>query len=239
VKRASLTQTASKTSARMEAAARAQADPEQAPRPLVVVTDSKYVYTTVRRKREDPGFVPGDHGHWWELIRAGIARVKEIRWQKAHLTRDENRERGGTDREWTLNHRADEAATAGIKRHIDEPAQTAEYNRRVLEIADIQTHINHRLKEYAAGYPTESGKPGELAQRPGRAKRSAHRTDPLQAFKSRRQINRGTTLEWCQKCGRQTKNGGRRHAHMKVRREPCRDTAQVAGAKPKDTNLPS
>ena len=69
-----------------------------APRPLVIITDSKYVFNTVQRMQHDPTFDPGEHGHWWAGVRADLGRIKELRWQKAHLTREQNRAGGGTDR---------------------------------------------------------------------------------------------------------------------------------------------
>jgi len=53
-----------------------------APRPLVIVTDSKYVFNTVQKMRQDATLDPGEHGHWWAGIRENMNRIKEIRWQK-------------------------------------------------------------------------------------------------------------------------------------------------------------
>jgi len=109
---------------------------------------------------------------------------------------------------WDLNRRADEAATAGVQGHTDDAALAETHSRKVLEIADIQTHIQHRLREYADRHPTEYGPPGQRVHRAGRAKRTAHRTDPLQALRERRQIQAEGRIEWCQKCGRRTRLGG-------------------------------
>ena len=51
------------------------------------------------------------------------------------------------------------------------------------------------------------------------------------AYRARHEIQVDPTIEWCRRCGRHTKPSGRRHAHMKVWREPCRATTQVSHAR--------
>jgi len=203
----------------------------QARKPLVVVTDSRYVHNTTQRIMADPSYEPSEHGHWWEQIRERFGRIRQIRWQKAHLTMEQNAARGGSERDWTLNCRADTAATQGVELHQDDPEHVKLYTQGILQIADIQTHIQHRLREYAAEHPTRYAAPGQLVRRTGRAKREGRRGDPLPGYKARHRIQADPKIEWCSECGRHTKTSGKRHAQMKVWREPCRETAQFSQAR--------
>lgn len=115
--------------------------------------------------------------------------------------------------------------------HADDPAEAAAYAKKRLIVADTPTHIQYRLREYRAAFPTEYGLAGQVVLRAGRAKKNARRTDMLDTHKKRHDLVAGRAHVCCQRCGRHTKRGGKRHAQMKVWREPCRDTAQVAAAK--------
>ena len=105
-----------------------------------MVTDSRYVHDTVLKIKA--GTAPSVHT---KISGTYIASHKDklvsITWVKAHLEWEQAEARGISREHWTLNQKADEAATRGLTMHTEDPGAIALYLYRIRLIQDWQKHL--------------------------------------------------------------------------------------------------
>ena len=111
-----------------------------APTAIHILTDSKYVANTLERMAKG-GHPKGRHADLWNIIWGLKAKLEQVTWVKAHLTKEQAKLRGICPKHWELNRQADLRATEGLQKHTEDPGAWTLREWGIRRVAEWQKHL--------------------------------------------------------------------------------------------------
>ena len=192
-------------------------------------TDSKYVADTLAKTEKAALRAGAPHLDLWKLIWIGRSNIKEIRWIKSHLSKEEAQQLGWDCELWQGNLEADKLATAGVGLHWEEEGVVRDFHAKKLLIGSIQRHLLKRFQVEASSRGTYWGaehrapcrKQGTHYLASFRQKQGPTRAEKWEEYLRKHDLVIKGKWETCRRCQKRTGFPGKRVNRLMQWRPDC------------------